>query len=291
MDLEKKRVLITGSSGFIGSYLLKELEKEKSEIVKVDRTYGKDITKWECLKNIRNIDLIFHLAAVTDVPFSWGNPRLTYEINVCGTNNILELARINNVENLVFISTYVYGTPAYLPVDENHPTNPNNPYSESKLVAEKLVHSYSNNYGINCLVLRPFNIYGSGQRENFLIPSILKQLKTGKVILKDPTPKRDFIYIDDFIQAMMDSVQINFKFEILNIGSGKSYSVEEVARKIIGHYPEDIKLTFTGETRTNEIYDCFADISKAKKLLGWDPKIELSDGLKRVVEIFKEKSR
>lgn len=290
MNLEKKRVLMTGSSGFIGSHLLKVLEGRKIKIVKIDRTSGKDITDWKCLEDLRDIDLVFHLAAIADVLFSYQNPRVTYKINICGTNNILELARINDVEKFVFISTYVYGTPAYLPVDENHPTNPNSPYTRSKLIAEKLVYSYSSDYGINCIVLRPFNVYGIGQKENFLIPSILNQLRTGKVILKDPKPKRDFIYIDDFIQAMINSLQMkNSKFEILNIGSGESYSVEEVARKIIGHYPEDIELAFTGETRTNEIYDCFADISKAKKSLGWEPKIELSDGLKNIVEIFKRK--
>lgn len=290
MDLEKKRTVITGSSGFVGSYLVKELEKKKAEIVKVDRTSGKDILDWRSLKNLRNIDIIFHLAAITDVPFSYKNPRLTYETNISGTNNILELARINDVEKFVFPSTYVYGNPVYLPVNEEHPVNPTNPYTRSKVIAEQLIHSYHEDYGIDCVVLRPFNIYGVGQKEHFLISTILNQLNTRKVILKDPIPKRDFVHVEDLLKAMICSLHVSAGFEVVNIGSGESHSVEEVARKIIGYYSKDIELLFTGETRTNEIHDCVADISKAKKVLKWEPRVTLSEGLKAIVNHFKERT-
>lgn len=278
-----KTALVTGSDGFIGRFLVKELEKNNYQIIKLDRSSGKDITKWDDIKSLPKADVVFHLAAITFIPFCMSNPRETYEVNTLGTLNILEYCRKHNAR-LVYASSYIYGAPKYLPVDEKHPLQANNPYSRSKLMAESLCEDYHNNYGINCVILRPFNVYGPGQRDDFLIPSIIKQLKqNNKLQLKDPEPKRDFIHVSDMVNAYLKAAGYT-GFEVFNIGSGKSYSVREIVDKLLKIHEKHATVKFTNEKRKDEIMDCFADITKAKKLLDWQPSVSFENGLKEVYE-------
>jgi len=194
MKLKGKKILVTGHKGFVGKNLIKELENRDAEVVTLQDQNKKriDIRNWQKIKDVDNLDMIYHLAAVTYVPFSFENPRKTYEVNVSGTLNMLELGRINNIEKFIFMSSYVYGNPQYIPINEKHPVNPLNPYAKSKVMGENLCKSYNNDFNLNCTIFRPFNIYGNKQKPNFLIPTIIKQLKMGKIELKDPEPKRDF---------------------------------------------------------------------------------------------------
>lgn len=288
MLFKSKKVLVTGHEGFLGKNLIKKLKKIDVDILTLTEPNGKkiDVRDWEKIKEIEKPDIIYHLAAVTYIPFAYKNPRIVYEVNVLGTLNILELARISNAEKFIFISSYVYGIPQYLPVDEEHPLNPNNPYSKSKLIAESLCRSYYHDFDLNCTILRPFNIYGSGQREDFLIPTIINQVKKGKINLKDPKPKRDFIHVDDVVTALIDIANKNYEFEIFNIGSGKSYSVKEIVDKIVSFQDKDLEVFYEIKRRKNEIDETVANIDKIQRKLGWKPKINIDIGLLSLYDVI-----
>jgi len=186
---------------------------------------------------------------------------------------------------MIFASSYVYGKPNYLPIDENHPISAFNPYCQSKLLGEILCKSYNKDFGVPVIIFRPFNIYGKGQDDNFLIPLIMKQIiKNGKILLKDSRPKRDFVYIDDVVNAYCKAVEYDkTEFEIFNIGSGISYSVKKISEMIASNYDKDIKIEFSEERRQNEVMDTIADITKANKILNWHPKVDLREGLFKLI--------
>ena len=291
MKLNGKRILVTGSSGFVGKNLVEELKRQDADVLTLTDHDGRridirDQQRVEAIINkIRNIDIdiVYHLAAITSVPFSFENPGETYDVNVLGTLNILELCRSCNADKIVFASSYVYGQPQYLPIDEKHPLQPTNPYARSKILGEELCRAYNTDFGVKCIILRPFNIYGVGQSKNFLIPSIIAQLRYGKIELKDPEPKRDFIYISDVIDAYIKAGEFNGDFDVFNIGYGKSYSVKEIVDKIIYLYGKDVKVKYSGERRKNEIMDTIADIKKAKEKLDWKPSVEIDNGLSNIL--------
>lgn len=282
-----KSFLVTGSEGFIGKHLITELKKNKCNVIRFGSPDSKDVTKWDDVKAIPKADVVFHLAARTFIPFSLKNPRETYEVNALGTLNILEYCREKRAK-LVYPSSYVYGSPEYLPIDEQHPLKANNPYTRSKILGEQFCKIYFDDYGVQCTILRPFNVYGPGQRGDFLMPSIVKQLKeNGKIRLKDPNPKRDFIYVKDAALALIKAAD-HKGFGIFNIGCGKSYSVRQVVEKLSDIHGKKISIKYTNEKRRNEIIDCYADISKAKKELGWHPTIGIDEGLKNVYRLYKK---
>ena len=278
------RIAVTGGSGFVGTYLMKELKKRGENVINLDISKGIDITEWEKIKNIKKFDLIFHLAAKSFVPESYKNPREFYYNNVIGTLNILELCRKHNAK-IIFASSYVYGTPRYFPIDEDHPIQGFNPYAQSKIIGENICEGYHRDFNIPVVIMRPFNIYGPGQNINFLIPTIIEQAKKGRIILKNSKPKRDYVYIDDVIDAYIKCLEYDdTSFKIFNIGSGMSYSVMELAEIVAENYRNEIKISFSEESRKNEIMNTVADISNIQKLLGWKPKIDLNKGIARVVE-------
>ena len=281
------KIIVTGSSGFIGINIVKRLCELKHKVTEIDIINGIDITDWEQIRNISGFDVLIHLAAKTFVPDSYQNPRGFYYTNLTGTINVLELCRIHKAK-IVFASSCIYGNPQYLPIDEKHPVVSFNPYSETKIIGEQLCKSYHRDFGVPVVILRPFNIYGPGQNENFLIPSIIKQAKSGSILLKDPEPKRDMLFIDDVVDAYIKAAEYNQKdYDVFNIGSGKSYSVREIVNTVIPLFDHEIDVKFSGEKRKNEVLDTIADISKAKNLLSWEPKIDLREGLnKSLVQWF-----
>lgn len=268
------KVLVTGSRGFIGKHLIKKLKEKGIDFIEFEgdiRTFG-DLKKLKA-------DAVIHLAAKTFVPDSFKNPRDFYEANILGTLNVLEFCRINKAK-LIFISSYVYGNPRYLPINEKHEVNLHSPYNESKYLGEKLCEYYHKNFNIKCIIFRQFNVYGPGQTR-FLIPNIISQLNKKEIVLDNPAPKRDFIYVSDAVEAYIKALNFNADFEIFNLGSGKSYSVKTVAELILKLSKGKSKLKFTGEKRPNEVIDTRADINKIKKVLGWGPTVGLEDGIKR----------
>ncbi len=277
------RILITGHSGFIGSYLVPILENYH-ELVLCDTKNGIDITDWEQVSQFREIDCIIHLANLSFVPASFENPKLFYQTNLISTLNVLELCRINNAR-MIYFSSYMYGTPDYQPIDENHPKRAYNPYAQTKLLSESLCEGYNRDFGIPVTVLRPFNIYGKGQNSDFLIPTIINQAKTGKIRIKDDRPKRDYIHVADIADAVRTIINKPAKpeMQIYNLGSGKSYSVKEVIELICANFENKIEYTCSNEIRQNEVMDTIADISRIKNEMDWQPKISLEKGIKELI--------
>ena len=282
--LTARSIMVTGSAGFIGKNLVKELEKLDVHLIQVDKETGIDLTDWQSINNLDHVDLVYHLAGLSYIPISQTNPRIFYHQNIISTLNMLEYCRIHKAK-FIFTSSYIYGSPKYLPIDEKHPVSGLNPYTESKILAESLCYSYYKNYGVKIIIFRPFNVFGPGQNKNFLIPSILGQLKTGKIILNDPNPKRDFIYVDDLINAYIKAASyIKSDFDIFNIGSGKSHSVQDIANLVKLIFSDKLEIHFENKQRENEVNNTIADISKAEVFLGWTPKISLKDGLRKMMD-------
>ena len=207
-------IAVTGSSGFTGKKLVKYLTSLNHEVIKIDMVEGLDATDFNSLKEIPKFDIIYHLAAKSYVPDSYQKPQEFYSTNFNSTLNTLELCKKYNAK-YVYISSYVYGNPQYLPVDENHPIVAFNPYADTKLLGENLCRSYNKFFDLRTIIVRPFNIYGPGQTPNFLISSIFRQATEGKIELNDPTPKRDVIFIDDLIRLYACLIDFNSSsFEI-----------------------------------------------------------------------------
>ena len=262
------KIVVTGSQGFIGKRLVPALIKDSYEVTKLDLETGYDITDWDSIKTLTDFDVIIHLAAISYVPKSYKIPREMFNVNIKGTLNMLELCRINKAK-FIFTSSYVYGKPRYLPIDEEHPTEAFNPYCQSKLIGEDLCRCYNKDFGVPIIIFRPFNIYGLGQNEDFLIPMIQKQIKNDSIVkLKDSRPKRDFIHVDDVIDAYCKAVKYNkTDFEIFNLGSGTSYSVKEIAEMLVTKSGKNISIEFSEEQRENEILDTVCDNRKIIKIL------------------------
>lgn len=289
MRLSEKQIAITGENGFVGRHLVNALKELNSSVITLRDLDGNslDVRNKELIQikmdETGDIDIIYHLAAMTSVISSYQNPHATYETNILGTLNILELCRLHDIDKIVYASSYVYGMPQYLPVDEKHITDSPNPYSRSKLIGEELCKSYHQDFGIKCIILRPFNIYGPGQRSDFLIPKIISSLSCGEVVLRDPEPKRDFVYITDMIDAYIKAGEYEAGFDIFNIGFGQSYSVKEIMEKIMKIYGSKIRVIYKGDRRRNEIMDCYANIKKARNILGWRPCIDIDKGLRLIL--------
>lgn len=277
------KIILTGSCGFVGKHLKKKLTKLNYKVIEFDIMSGIDITNFEQVKNIGQFDVLIHLAARTYVPDSYVHSRQFYFVNTVGTINMLELCKIYNAK-MIFISSYVYGIPDYIPIDEKHSVSALNPYAHSKIIGEELCKGYHRDFDIPVIIFRPFNIYGTGQNSNFLIPLIKKQIHDhGKIQLKDPRPKRDFVHVSDVVNAYQKAIEYDdSSFEIFNIGSGKSYSVKEITDLLVNNTQKNIPIEFLNEIRENEVLDTVADISKAERLLNWKPSISFTEGLKNL---------
>lgn len=275
------RIVISGSRGFIGTHLVNRLKSSKSfEIVEVDFETGFDLRDWDKMKSVTDFQLFIHLANKIFVPDSYTDPHNFYQTNFLTTLNALELCRINNAK-LIFLSSYVYGNPNTLPIDENHSLQSFNPYSNSKIICEQLCKGYYDDFNVPLVVLRPFNLYGPGQNKNFLVPRIIEQIKSGKIELDDPRPKRDLLYIDDFIDLFEVIIKQGFEgFEIFNVGSGSSLSVEEVVNTILNLTKINAQVNFKNIYRQNEVLDTIANIDKINKYFNWLPGKSFKDGVR-----------
>lgn len=277
-------ILVTGSEGFIGRALLSKLNVYQSDVLGIDFCDG-DISDPETLLGERfdNISHIFHLAGKIFVPHSWQDPYSFYKINVIGTQNILDLCRRTGA-NLTFVSAYIYGISKRQPISETEAVNPNNPYAHSKYLAEQLCLFYSKEYGISSCIVRPFNIFGAGQDKRFLIPSIIDQVThLDSVTLQNLTCKRDYLYIDDFVEALICTIKARNDFAIYNIGSGYSLSVDEIVKTIQEIWGTNKPVILNKDAYPNQIENTVADIAKAKKELSWQPKISFVEGIGQMV--------
>jgi len=283
-NIDGRTIAVTGSSGFVGRPLVKRLRQLGCQVLELDLANGVDAADWDQVKTTPRMDYVIHLAGKAFVPDSYENPIDFFRTNLLCTIDALELCRLHNAK-MVFASSYVYGIPQYLPIDEDHPVSAFNPYASTKLIGEQICKDYHNHFGIRVVILRPFNIYGPGQDGRFLIPSIIEQAETGRIMLKDPTPKRDFVYIDDAIQAYIIALSYDkAAFDTFNIASGSSYSVREICDIVTRLYEKQIEVRFSDEKRPSEVSDILGSYNKAKALMNWVPRFNMQRGLENTFE-------
>ena len=313
MHLKGKTVLITGAGGFIGSHLteklvelgikvkafvrynsrndwglLELLPKEKQN--KIEVVMG-DLKDADAVRHVtKEVDIIFHLGALIAIPYSYIHPRETIETNVLGTLNVLNAAKENGVEKLVHTSTSeVYGTARYVPIDENHPLQGQSPYSASKIGADKIAESFYRSFELPVAIIRPFNTYGPRQSARAVIPTIITQALTKeKIFLGSLDPTRDYTYVKDVVEGFIKVAESPKSVgEVINIGSNFEISIGDLANKIIslaGKNAEIIIDPTRVRPQDSEVERLWCDNTKAKGLLGWEPKTSLDEGLKRTIE-------
>lgn len=285
------KILVTGASGFIGKALTTKLKSFGYDVVSVDSANG-DIANRETLAKFeqQNFSHIFHLAGKTFVPDSWDDPLAFCQTNVLGTINVLELCRRKHIP-VTYISAYVYGHPYSLPISEDSPVRPSNPYALTKWLAEEVCEFYASAYDLSVTTVRPFNVYGIGQAVNFLIPAIINQALDGgrEIAVKDLAPKRDYVYLEDLISALLATLKRQCGYRIYNIGTGISLSVQEVidvVQEVAGTHK---KVIGGNEVRSNELIDVVADVAKAEKELGWRPVTDFRAGIAKIIHSEREK--
>lgn len=230
-----------------------------------------------------SISYIFHLANKNYVQESWVLPEKYYKVNVQGTIKILEYCKKYNIP-LTYISSYIYGRNVVNPISETAIPSPESPYAHSKYLAEQVCKFYSDNYGVKVNIIRPFNVYGIGQRADFVIPHIINQAISARAVrVKNLITRRDFINVVDLVEALVMTMEDSSVYSVYNVGSGYSVSIKELI-EIIGDIL-GVRLFIEDENilRKNEIMDCFADISKIKSDYNWYPKTSIHEGLSKYI--------
>jgi nucleoside-diphosphate-sugar epimerase len=277
-----KAILVTGASGFIGRHLVDTL-RGRGELVYTHCSRDGSIDT--CPLEFENVGHVFHLAAKTYVPDSWRSPRSFYLVNVLGTVNVLEFCR-RHCASLTYVSSYVYGRPQKLPIGEDHPLAAFNPYSHTKILAEDTVRFYWSEFEVRTVIVRPFNIYGPGQAEHFLIPKLIGQAldrERCQIEVSDSRPRRDFMHVRD-LTALLIAAMNAAPGNVYNAGSGRSTSIQELV-DLLNELTGQAKPLHSAEnTRPAEVLDVVAGISKAQQELNWKPHLTLLDGLRETIE-------
>ena len=309
------RILITGGAGFIGSHLCEKYTKEGHTVICLDnfmsgnlmnishlldyrnfKLIKGDIRDFDLLEKImRDVDVVFNLAAQIHVDRSYIEPVLTYEVNVMGTQNILEIARLNDAKKVIHASSSeIYGSAQYVPIDEKHPLDAPHPYGASKIAADRMCHAYIQTYGMNISIVRLFNTFGPRQRDvgyggviSIFTRRVLNNLPP--IIYGNGQQTRDYTYIEDAVKAY-DSVLNHDEpiAEPINFGSGKEVSILNLASTIIGLCGKKGEIEPVHvEPRPAEVKRLISDATRAKNLLGWEPSISLDEGLKTYIEWYR----
>jgi len=275
--------LVTGASGFIGKALQAELERKGKNIISMSSADG-DISSKETWTNIAPAETVFHLAGKHFVPDSWKRPEEFMKVNLAGTELALDYTRQNNAR-MIFASAYLYGNPENLPISENAPIKPNNPYALSKHFSEQLCTFHRETYGTDVRVLRLFNVFGPGQKAEYLIPTIFRQIKNDdSITIENLHPRRDYTYIDDVISAMIGIAESDESEPVFNVGSGESLSVKDIIDIIQDVAGTNLDISSKDISRKNEIDDVRADISLIKKQTGWQPAISFKAGIEKILQ-------
>jgi UDP-glucose 4-epimerase len=276
-----KKIVVTGYKGFVGSALVSALNQSGNfDICGVARSDGQDLGDRQVVNALPKCDKIVHLCGSVGVIKSWDNPHETYQNNLLPTLNILEFARTHQIP-FIYVSSYMYGTPEYLPIDEAHPLDCKNPYAHSKRLAEMLCEAYAKDFNLPVTILRPFNIYGIGQTQDSLISYVVNQAKTQDFIqVNDLNPKRDYLHIDDLVRAILKVINADQNtLEIYNLGFGKSYSVQEIIDIILQVIPKQLFVKSLDKIRINEIMDCYSNSQKFSQKFNWSPNVSLKEGI------------
>jgi len=285
----KDAILVTGASGFIGGHLVAALKSAGSK-VHCHSTKDGDIAS--CDLPYDDVEHVYHLAGKTFVPDSWEQPRGFYDTNVLGAVNVLEFCRQRHA-SLTLLSSYVYGKPQHLPIGEEHVVKAFNPYSHSKILAEEIGEYYRTQFGVTVGVIRAFNLYGPGQDDRFLIPTLIRQAidpSCDRIVVSDVRPRRDFIHVHDLI-ALLFKVKARGGNSTYNAGSGHSVSIGDLADMISAVSPPGKPVVSQDRWRPEEALDVIADVTKAANDLNWRPQIQLADGLRGMIEWTKKGRR
>ena len=317
MQLKGKKVLVTGAEGFIGSHLterLVELGAEVTALVQYNSfnnwgwidTFDKktkasikvvsgDIREYDGMKRIiKGQDVVFHLAALIAIPYSYLSPMAYVRTNVEGTTNVLEACRDYDIEKIVHTSTSeTYGTALYVPIDEKHPMQGQSPYSASKIGADKIAESFNKSFNMPIATIRPFNTYGPRQSARAVIPTIISQILAGKTEIKlgSLTPTRDFNFVKDTAEAFIKIAESDKTIgEVINAGSNHEITIGDTVKKIIKVIGKDIKIICDDERlrpENSEVNRLWADNTKIKELTEWRPQYSLDQGIEETVEWIK----
>ena len=220
----------------------------------------------------------------TFVPESWTDPAGFLEANLLGAVWGGDYCRERKA-SMVYLSSYLYGNAGSMPIPESAPLDTPNPYALSNKLAEDVCSFYASQYGVPSTILRPFNVYGPGQSDRFLIPSLVRQARSGGIVeIKDASPRRDYVYVEDVVNAIVKAAERKDGYGVFNIGTGHSHSVAEVIDMLCDLVGRDIEVRDAGERRPAEIMDSRADVARAREVLGWTPHWTLRDGLARMLE-------
>ena len=311
-----KKILITGATGFVGSHLAELCVKKGFEVIAFDRynpnynlgwlekskykddinfVFG-DIRDYDSvLKTMKGCKIVFHLAALIGIPYSYLSPQAYLKTNVEGTYNILESSKHLDIEQTIITSTSeVYGTAKYIPIDEKHPISAQSPYSASKISADQLAISYYNSFQLPIKIIRPFNVYGPRQSSRAVIPSIIIQALNNKKEIKlgNVEPSRDFTYVTDTCNAFLDILKIkNFFGNTLNVGSNNEYTINDIAKKILEKLNSKANIKKEPQrTRSpnSEVVRLVCDNSKILKNTQWKPKVKIEKGLDMTINWFRK---
>jgi len=312
MEWENKKVLVTGADGFVGSHLTERLVGLGTEVyayVKSSSSSGHSQYKLKNIEHLRNgikeimagdissgdsvniikkikPDVIFHLAASAYVPFSFDHPKEVIKINLMGTLNVMEAGMSSDIERIVCTSSSeIYGTACTEKINEEHPLNPSSPYGASKVAADRCAYAYWNTYGLPIAIIRPFNMFGPRHTYD-VIPKFIKLALRNEplTVYGSGNQSRDFLYVDDAVDAFLAmGSHKNAIGQAINFGTGKDYTINDTADKIINISKSDSKVIHV-EERKSEVEKLICDFSKAKGLIGWEPKISFDDGLRKNID-------
>jgi NAD dependent epimerase/dehydratase len=313
----RKKVVVTGAGGFIGSHLVEALVKEGASVTAVVRYNSNslignlgflDRNSRDAVKiaagniedsdfmynTIKRQDIVLHLAALIAIPYSYEAPRSYIRTNVEGTLNVLEAARRYDVDRVVHTSTSeVYGTALRVPIGEDHPLQGQSPYSASKIGADKLAESYHRSFGTPVMTLRPFNTFGPRQSARAFIPTIISQaLARGEVRLGSLTPERDMTFVSDTVAGFMAAaVTPGIEGTTINLGTGETHSVGWFAERLLTLVNLSAPVVQEKERmrpEQSEVRKLVSDNALARELMGWRPKVTLDDGLRQTIDFVKE---
>ncbi|WP_312368791.1 NAD-dependent 4,6-dehydratase LegB [Lachnoclostridium sp.] len=312
-----KKILVTGSDGFIGSHLTEELVKKGYEVKAF--VYYNSFNTWgwldtlpkDILESIEifqgdirdpngvrqavdGLDAVFHLAALIAIPFSYHSPDTYVDTNIKGTLNVLQAARDCNTERVLVTSTSeVYGTAQYVPIDELHPFQGQSPYSATKIGADRLAESFYRSFQLPVSIVRPFNTYGPRQSARAVIPTIITQLLAGKneIKLGSLTPTRDFNYVKDTVNGFIEIYKSDRTIgEEINIATQQEISIEQLANELIRQIRPSARI-ITEEQRLrpekSEVNRLLGSNQKIKSLTSWKPNYTFEEGLSETIEFFK----
>jgi NAD dependent epimerase/dehydratase len=319
MDLLGKRILVTGADGFIGSHLVEALLEKKCNVRAF--VFYNSFNSWGWLDTLPQaklsaldifpgdvrdpngvrqamdgIEVVFHLAALIGIPFSYHSPDTYVDTNIKGTLNILQAARAAKCEKVLITSTSeVYGTAQYVPIDEKHPFQGQSPYSATKIGADRLAESFYRSFNLPVIIVRPFNTYGPRQSARAIIPTIITQLLAGKKEIKLGSlhPTRDLVYVKDTANGFVEIAKSDkVTGEEINIATQTEISMGDLAQKIISKINPQAEITSESERvrpAKSEVERLLGCNQKIKSLTNWIPKFSLDEGLSRTIDWFKDK--